>query len=121
MYTPLVLEHFKNPRNAGELPDATAWVEVTNPVCGDILKLAARIEDDRVTSVRFQAQGCVTAVACASVLTEQMQGRNVDELSALTAEGIAAALGGLPPATAHGGQLAVDALRALLAKLKYRP
>jgi nitrogen fixation NifU-like protein len=115
MYSAAVLDHFKNPRNAGELADATAQVEVTNPVCGDVLQLAVRIENGRVVDVRFKAQGCVTAIASSSLLTEMMQGRAVEELRGISAEQISQTLGGLPPATFHGSQLASDALAAVLA------
>jgi nitrogen fixation NifU-like protein len=114
MYSPAVLDHFKNPRNAGELPDATAQVEVSNPVCGDILRLAVRIGNGRVVEARFKAQGCVTAIACSSLLTEMMTGKSVEELREIEETQISGALGGLPPATVHGCQLACDGLRGLL-------
>lgn len=117
MYSSQVLDHFQNPRNAGELADATACVEVSNPVCGDTMQLAARVENGVIAAVRFKTQGCVTAIACSSWLTERMQARRVEELAAITAEKIAEELGGLPPATRHGAQLAANALRALLAQL----
>ena len=118
MYSAAVLEHFKNPRNAGDLPDATAVVNVTNPVCGDVLRLSARLEGRAIAETRFMAQGCVTALACASVLTELLQGKSIDEARRVTAAQISEALGGLEQATFHGAQLASDALAALLAKLK---
>lgn len=117
MYSPPVLEHFKNPRNAGDLPGATAVVDVTNPVCGDVLRLAARLEGRAVVETRFKAQGCVTALACASMLTELLQGKSIDDARRITAAQISEALGGLEQATFHGAQLAADALEALLAKL----
>lgn len=114
MYSAAVLDHFKNPRNAGELLNASATVEVSNPVCGDVLQLAARVEGGRISEVRFKAKGCVTAVACGSYLTEALAGKNIPEAGEITAEKISEALGGLPPATLHAAQLAVDALRELL-------
>jgi len=117
MYSAAVLDHFKNPRNAGEVVDATAVAEVTNPVCGDILRLSVRVADGRVTEARFKAQGCVTAIACSSWLAEWMQNKTLDELRQLTAQQVSDALGGLPPATAHGSQLACDALEALLREM----
>jgi nitrogen fixation NifU-like protein len=113
MFSEALLEHFKNPRNVGELPDADATVEVSNPVCGDILKLAIRCEHDRVVEARFLCRGCTTAIACASYLTEQVLATPIDKWKAITADSISAALGGLPPATKHGAQLAADALRAI--------
>jgi len=117
MFSEAVLDHFRSPRNAGELPDATARVEVTNPVCGDILELSVRIEAGRITAARFRTRGCVTAIASSSLLTELLIGRTLAEARAITAEEISQALGGLPPATAHGSELARDAVAALLARL----
>lgn len=117
MFTDAVLEHFRNPRNAGELPDADATVEVSNPVCGDILKLAVRLENGQITKARFLCRGCTTAIACASFLTERLLDRSLAEARALTADSISEALGGLPSATFHGAQLAADALRALEQRL----
>lgn len=118
MYSELVLEHFRNPRNAGELPDATLQVQTSNPVCGDILELAVRAENGRIAEARFLCRGCTTSIACASFLTERLTGCNVAEAHSITAEGISEALGGLPPATFHGAQLATDALGLLLEKLR---
>jgi nitrogen fixation protein NifU and related proteins len=117
MFSEAVLDHFRNPRNAGELPDADASVEVTNPVCGDILRLAVRVQEGRIDEVRFLCRGCTTAIACASLLTEQLRGRTSTEIRAITAESLSQALGGLPSATFHGAQLAADALHALAQKL----
>ena len=117
MYSAAVLEHFKNPRNAGDLTDATAIAEASNPVCGDVLRLAARVVDGRIAEARFKAQGCVTALACASALTEMIAGRSVNEARAIGAKQISDALGGLPQATFHGAQLATDALAELLKKI----
>jgi len=120
MFTDAVLDHFRNPRNAGQLPDADATVEVSNPVCGDILKLAVRLEASRIIQARFLCRGCTTAIACASFLTEQLLNRSLTEVRAITPESISEALGGLPATTFHGAQLAADALRALEQKLSTR-
>lgn len=117
MFTPQVLDHFANPRCAGELAGATASVEVSNPACGDILQLAVRIEAGQIAEARFLARGCVTSIACGSYLAETVQGMTAAEARSITAESIATALGGLPPATFHGSQLARDALEALLARI----
>lgn len=117
MFSEAVLDHFRNPRNAGELPGATATVEVSNPVCGDILKLSARIVDGRIAEARFLCRGCTTSIACASLLTEELRGRTLAEARALTADSLSQSLGGLPPATFHGAQLAADAVNAFLQKL----
>ena len=117
MYSAQVLDHFKNPRNAGDLPDATAMVEASNPACGDILRLAVRVEAGRIAEARFKIQGCTTSIACGSQLTEMIRGKTLAEARAITYQQISDALGGLPPATVHGSQLACDALQAVLAKL----
>jgi nitrogen fixation NifU-like protein len=117
MFSEAVLDHFRNPRNAGELPGATATVEVSNPVCGDILKLSARIVDGHIAEARFLCRGCTTAIACASLLTEELRGRTPAQAREITAELLSQALGGLPPATFHGAQLASDVVNALLQKL----
>lgn len=117
MYNAAVLDHFKNPRNAGDLPNATATVEVTNPVCGDILRLAVRVENGRITDARFKTQGCVTAIACSSLITELIRGKTLGEARLVSPVLISNALGDLPPATMHGAQLACDALEAVLSKV----
>ena len=117
MFSEAVLEHFRNPRNAGELLGATVTVEVSNPVCGDIIKLAARMVGGRIEEVRFLCRGCTTSIACASLLTEQLRDRALPEARDITAESLSESLGGLPPATFHGAQLAADALSALLQKV----
>ena len=117
MFSEAVLDHFRNPRNAGELSGASVTVEVSNPVCGDILKLSARIVDARIAEARFLCRGCTTSIASASVLTEELRGRSIVEARAINAESLSDILGGLPPATFHGAQLAADAVRALLQNL----
>jgi len=117
MYSAQVLDHFEHPRNAGEVeePDATAQIE--NPACGDVLKLTLRLRDDRVKEIRFLAQGCVSAMACASLLTQLVQGRTVTEARQLRREELVQAIGGLPQASAHASHLALDTLAALLKNL----
>jgi len=117
MFSEAVLDHFRNPRNAGELSGATATVEVSNPVCGDILKLSARVVDGRIEEARFLCRGCTTSIACASLLTEELRGHTPAEARNITAESLSHSLGGLPPATFHGAQLAADAVNALIQKL----
>jgi nitrogen fixation protein NifU and related proteins len=117
MFSETLLEHFQRPRNAGELAGATAVVEVSNPVCGDLLRLAVIIEDGVVREARFLCRGCTAAIASGSVLTEKMKGCNLEALREMSAEEIAAALGGLPSASFHAAQLAEDAARAIAAKI----
>ena len=116
MFSEIVLEHFQRPRNAGELPGATAVVEVSNPVCGDLLRLAVVVEGGVVRDARFLCRGCAAAIASSSLLTEKIKAKQLTELKETTAEQIAAELGGLPPASFHAAQLAEDALRALVGR-----
>ncbi|HEY4709484.1 MAG TPA: iron-sulfur cluster assembly scaffold protein [Candidatus Acidoferrales bacterium] len=117
MFSDRVLDHFRNPHNAGELSDPTATVEVTNPVCGDVLRLAVRLESGRIAGVRFKTQGCVAAIASSSVLTDLLSGKTPDEARTITPEQISDALGGLPPASFHAAQLCTDVVVALARKL----
>jgi nitrogen fixation protein NifU and related proteins len=116
MFSSVLLDHFQNPRNSGDLPDATTIVDVSNPVCGDALRLAAILQNGRVSAVRFLCRGCAASIACASRLTEEMLGREVASLRDLSSESLAAELGGLPEASRHAAQLAVEAMRELLQK-----
>lgn len=118
MYSEAVLDHFQNPRNAGTLDAATTVVSVENPVCGDILELSVRMEAGHVAEARFRTRGCVTAVACSSLLTELLRGKSPAEVRAITPEQLSETLGGLPPATFHAAQLARDAVQALLTKMQ---
>jgi nitrogen fixation protein NifU and related proteins len=117
VYSEAVLDHFQNPRNAGTLDAATAKVSVENPVCGDILELSVRMESGRIAEARFRTRGCVTALACSSLLTELLRGKTPAEARAITSDQISEMLGGLSPTTSHAAQLARDAAQALLAKL----
>jgi len=114
MFSEALLDHFQHPRNVGELPNANVKVQSTNPVCGDILQLAAIIENNIIREVRFLCRGCTASIACASLLTESIQGRELATLSPVSPESLAASLGGLPPASFHAAQLAHDAVQSLL-------
>ena len=118
MFSQTLLDHFQNPRNAGEFPQADAMVEVSNPVCGDVLQLAVMMEGKKIGAIRFLCRGCTTAIACGSLLTEQVQGRDIAALKEITAEKLAQALGGLPEASYHAAQLAEDGLKALLSAVR---
>ena len=117
MFSAAVLDHFQNPRNAGLPENATAMVEVTNPVCGDILQLAVRTEGEHIVAAGFKARGCVTAMACASFITEFLIGKTKKDSASISAERISDALGGVPAVSFHGSQLAVEAALVLLEKL----
>jgi len=114
MYSPQLLDHFEHPRNAGDLADADARVRVENPACGDVLELAARLRGGRIEAIRFRAKGCVPAMACGSLLTELVLGRTLAEAKVISKVTVENEIGGVPEASGHAAQLAVDALRALL-------
>jgi nitrogen fixation NifU-like protein len=116
MFNEIILEHFRNPRNAGELAGANAQVEVSNPVCGDILRLSAIVNGAQIVEVRFKTQGCVAAIAASSVLTGMLAGKSVEHARAITALSISDSLGGFPAASFHAAQLCVDGIAALLRK-----
>lgn len=118
MYSPQLLDHFQNPRNAGEVEDPDASVQIENPACGDILKLTMRVADGLVAEIRFLAKGCVPAMACGSLLTELVQGRTVEEARKLRREELVQGIGGLPEASAHASHLAMDALKSVLKQIK---
>lgn len=117
MYSPELLDHFQNPRNAGdvETPDASAQLE--NPACGDVLRLSVKLDGDRISKIRFRAKGCVPAMACGSAISELIKGRTVAEARQLSREELVRAIGGLPEASAHASHLAMETLSALLHKL----
>jgi nitrogen fixation protein NifU and related proteins len=118
MYSERLLDHFQNPRNPGEVPHADAIAEIENPACGDVLRLTLKIDSGRIAEIRFKAKGCVPSMACASALTELVAGHTVDETRGLHRETLIAAVGGLPQASAHAAQLALDALSAALRQVK---
>jgi nitrogen fixation protein NifU and related proteins len=114
LYSEAFLDHFKNPRNVGELEPPAITVEVSNPVCGDILRLSARLEGDRVAEVRYKVRGCTASIAAGSALTEWMTGKNRVELAALEPAVVDAEVGGLIPESKHAAVLCVDAVKKLL-------
>ncbi len=117
MYSAQVLDHFRNPRNAGVVANPDASIQMENPACGDVLKLTVRVADGHIHEIRFLAQGCVPTVACASALTELVQGRTLHDAQALRREELVRAIGGLPAASMHASHLALDAFAALLRAL----
>ena len=117
MHSKSVLDHFHNPRNAGDLPGASATVQVTNPVCGDILQLSVSVEEGRIVQARFKAQGCVAAIAAGSVLAGLLEGKTLADARAITPRMISDQLGGLPESTYHAAQLSGDALALVLEKI----
>jgi nitrogen fixation NifU-like protein len=114
MHSERLLDHFRNPRNAGELPPPAMKVDVSNPACGDMLRLSARFENDRVAEARFLTRGCTASIAACSALTEWMIGKSRQELVALTPAIIEELVGGLEPASKHAAILCVDGVKRLL-------
>jgi len=114
MYPPRLIEHFQNPRNVGELPPPAITVEVSNPACGDILRLSVEWQDGRVAESRYKVRGCTASIAAGSALTEWLAGKTRTEVAAFDAAEIDEAVGGLPPASKHAAILCADGVRALL-------
>jgi nitrogen fixation NifU-like protein len=114
LYSEAFLDHFKNPRHVGQLPPPAVTVEISNPACGDILRLSARFEGGRVAEVGYKVRGCTASIASGSALTEWMLGKSPAELAALNAATIESAVGGLIPESKHAAVLCIDAVKALL-------
>lgn len=117
-YSAEVLDHFQNPRNAGELGGAAIAASAANPVCGDVLKLWVVVSAGVIQAASFKAEGCVPALACGSWLAAWLEGKEVAKVQRLTADKIDAALGGLPPASKHAAALAIAALAALRTQME---
>src|SRR5438552_1077150 len=117
MYSDRLLEHFQNPRNVGELGPPAVTVEVSNPACGDILRLSARVEDGRITEVRYKVRGCTASIAAGSALTEWMTGRPVEDLRTFQPAMVDEAVGGLKPESKHAAVLCADGVKRLVSAL----
>ena len=114
MYSEKVLEHFKNPRNVGEIENADGIGEVGNPKCGDIMKMYLKIEEDTIADVKFKTFGCGSAIASSSMATELIKGKTIKEAMKITNKAVAEALDGLPPIKMHCSVLAEQAIKAAL-------
>ena len=114
MYSEKVIDHFNNPRNVGEIPNADGVGQVGNAKCGDIMKISLVVEDDIIKDIRFKTFGCGAAVATSSMVTEMVKGKTVQEAMAVTNLAVAEALGGLPGEKLHCSNLAADAVHAAL-------
>ncbi|MCJ7424891.1 Fe-S cluster assembly scaffold protein NifU [Candidatus Bathyarchaeota archaeon] len=114
MYTEKVMEHFKNPRNMGEIPDADGVGTVGNPVCGDLMTIYIKVKDSRLEDIKFKTFGCGSAIATSSMITELAKGKTLDEAMKITRANVADSLGGLPPVKMHCSNLAADALHAAI-------
>ena len=122
MYSARLLDHFQNPRNAGELPPPAVTIELSNPACGDILRLSARLNaEGRIAEARFKSRGCTASIAAGSALTEWLLGKTPREADAIRAVDVEDTLGGLEPESKHAAVLCVDAARALARQLWMRP
>lgn len=121
MYPQRLLDHFQSPRNVGELAPPAITIEVSNPACGDIMRLAARFEDDVATEVRYKVRGCTASIAAGSALTEWLTGKSRAQMAAFTAAIVDDAVGGLPAESKHAAVLCADAVKALLAAVGAPP
>jgi nitrogen fixation NifU-like protein len=109
-YSKRVMDHFMNPRNVGEVEDADGVGLVGNPVCGDLMQVTIKVEDDVITDIKFKTFGCGSAIATASMVTELAMGKHLDEALAITRQDVADELEGLPPVKMHCSNLAAEAL-----------
>ncbi len=110
MYSEKVLDHFRNPRNVGEIEDADGVGSVGNPVCGDMMSIYIKVKDDKIDDIKFKTFGCGAAIATTSMTTELAKGKTLDEAMTITRQDVADELGGLPPVKMHCSNLAADAL-----------
>jgi len=120
MYSDKVLDHFKNPRNVGEIKDADGVGTVGNPVCGDMMTMYIKVKDDRIADIKFKTYGCGAAIATSSMTTELAKGKTVDEALEITRQSVADALEGLPPVKMHCSNLAADALHEAIKDYRKR-
>ncbi len=111
MYSPKVMQHFSNPQNVGEIPDADGVGEVGNPVCGDLMTIYIKVKDDKIADIKFKTFGCAAAIATSSIITTMAKGKTLDEASRISRNDVAEELGGLPPQKLHCSNLAADGLK----------
>ena len=114
-YSEKVVEHYTNPRNVGKIEDASGIGEVGNPVCGDIMKMFIKVEDDRIVDVKFKTFGCGAAIATSSIATEMIKGKTIEEALKLKNTDVVNTLGGLPPVKLHCSVLAEEAIHEAIA------
>jgi len=120
MYPERLLDHFQNPRNIGELAAPAVTIEVSNPACGDILRLSARFSDDVAAEVRFKVRGCTASIAAGSALTEWIAGKTRAQIAAFRPAIVDEAVGGLPAESKHAAILCADAVKQLLVAVEKR-
>jgi nitrogen fixation NifU-like protein len=114
MYSEKVMEHFQNPRNVGEIPDADGVGTVGNPVCGDVMKIYVKVKNNKIVDAKFKTFGCGAAIATSSMVTELVKGKSIDEAMKITNKVVAEALNGLPPIKMHCSNLAADGIHAAI-------
>ncbi len=114
MYSEKVMDHFRNPRNVGEIPDADGVGTVGNPVCGDLMTMYIKVKDNRLIDIKFKTFGCGAAIATSSMTTELAKGKTLEEASKITRADVAESLDGLPTQKMHCSNLAADALKAAI-------
>jgi len=114
MYTEKVMEHFRNPRNMGEIPNADGVGTVGNPVCGDLMTIYIKVNDNRIEDIKFKTFGCGAAIATSSMITELARGKTLEEAMKISRGDVADNLGGLPPIKMHCSNLAADGLHAAI-------
>ncbi len=120
MYSEKVMDHFKNPRNVGEIPDADGIGEVGNPVCGDTTKIYLKIEGNVINDIKFKTFGCGAAIASSSMLTEMAKGKTIEEALQITDQAVADMLDGLPPQKMHCSNMAADAMHKAIENYKQK-
>jgi len=113
-YSEKVMEHFKNPRNVGEIPDADGIGDVGNTICGDIMRLYIKVEDGKIKDAKFKTFGCGAAIATSSMVTEIVKGKTVEDALKISNKAVAEALGGLPSVKMHCSVLAEQALKSAI-------
>jgi len=114
LYSKKVMEHFRNPRNVGEIENPDGVGRVGNPVCGDVMEIYIKVKDDKIVDAKFKTFGCGAAIATSSMVTEMVKGKKIEEALKISNKAVAQALGGLPPVKMHCSVLAEDALKAAI-------
>ena len=114
-YSEKVMDHFLHPRNVGEIPDASGIGNVGNPICGDIMRMYIKVENNIIVDAKFKTFGCGAAISTSSMVTEMVKGKSIEEALKISNRAVAEALGGLPPQKLHCSVLAEEALKSALA------
>jgi nitrogen fixation NifU-like protein len=120
MYNETVMDHFQNPRNTGEIKEASGIGSIGNPACGDVTKVFIKVDNDKIVDIKFKTFGCAAAIACSSKTSEMVLGKSLDEAAKLTRDEVAEALDGLPPEKIACSNLAPDAVRAAIEDYRAR-